>query len=116
MNNATIQLTLDPSCMTGFSICIKRLSTIIYISLFLSSLLSLPDTKTLGMTFRYSEKLKTCNWEEKCLKYMNQKMRSDSWVIMQIKKPVKFITPPKSNFHYSFQEQNIETKNEINIP
>ena len=25
MNNAKIQLTLDPSCMTGFSICIKRL-------------------------------------------------------------------------------------------
>ena len=25
MNNATIQLTLDPSCVTGFSICIKRL-------------------------------------------------------------------------------------------
>ena len=25
MNNARIQLTLDPSCVTGFSICIKRL-------------------------------------------------------------------------------------------
>ena len=25
MNNATIQRTLDPSCVTGFSICMKRL-------------------------------------------------------------------------------------------
>ena len=39
---------------------------------------------------------------------------------MQIEKPVKFITPPRStsylNLHYSLQERIIETKNEINIP
>ena len=51
------------------------------ISLFLLSLLSLPATNTLGMAFRYSEKLKTCDWEEKCLKYKNQNMRFDSWAL-----------------------------------
>ena len=85
---------------------------VIYISLFLSSLLSLPATKTPGMTFRHSEKLKTCDWEDKCLKDMNLNMRSDSWV----EKPVKFMTLPTSSFslnlHYSFQEWIIETKNE----
>ena len=102
MNNAKIQLTLDPSCVNLH----KTPSTVIYISVFLSSLLSLLATKTLGMTFRYSEKLKTCDWEEKCLKYMNWNMQSDSLGAMQIEKPVKFITPARSNFHlnlhYSF--------------
>ena len=54
---------------------------VIYISLFSSSLLSLPATKTLGMAFRYSWKLKTCDWEETCLKYMSWNMRSDSWAL-----------------------------------
>ena len=89
----------------------------------LSSLLLLPTTKTPSMAFRHSEKLKTRNWEEKCLKYMNRNMRSDSW----IKKPVKFITRPRSSFslnlHYSFQERimqkedwNQHSMGEINDP
>ena len=48
--------------------------TLVYI-LLLSSLLSLPATKTPGMTFRLSEKLKTCDWQEKYLKYMDQNMQ-----------------------------------------
>ena len=102
----------------GFLNLHKSPSTVIYISLFLSSLLLLPTTKTPNMAFRHSEKLKTFDWEEKYLKYMNQNMQSDSWD-MQIEKPVKFITPPRSSFslnlHYSFQEQIIEMKNKINI-
>ena len=109
MNNAKYSLSLN-----GVAWQVSPL-TVIYISLFISSLLSLPATKTPGMTFRHFEKLKTCDWEEKCLKYMNQNMRSDSWV----QKPVNFITLTRSNFnmnlHYSFQEWIIETKNEINI-
>ena len=89
--------------------------TVTYISLFLSSLLSLPATKTPGMTFRHSEKLKTCDWEDKCLKCMNRNMQSESWV----EKPVKFMALPRSslnlNLHHSFQEWIIERKNEINI-
>ena len=38
----------------------------------------------------------------------------------QMKKPVKFITLPRSSFslnsHYSFQRRIIEMTNEINIP
>ena len=53
-----------------------------------------------------------CNWEEKCLKYMNRNVRSDSWV----DKPVKFIALPRSSFslnlHYSFLERIIEMENE----
>ena len=94
----------------------KLPSTVIYISLLLSSLLLIPATKTRGMALKHSEKLRTCDWEEKCLSYMNWSTRSDS----RIKKRVKFITPPRSSFnfnlHYSFQEQIIKTKNEINIP
>ena len=90
--------------------------TVMYISLFLLSLLSLPATKTPSMTFRYSEKLKTCDREDKCLKYMNRNMRCDSWV----DKPVKFIMLPRSSFnldlHYSFQGWIFEMKNEISIP
>ena len=74
MNNANIQLTLD-------RVELRDRFMVICISLFLSSLLSLPTTKTLGMAFRYSEKLKTCNWEMKCLKYMSRNMRSDSWAL-----------------------------------
>ena len=94
----------------------KSPSMVIYISLFLSSLLSLPATKTPGMAFSHSERLKTCDCEGKCLKYTNQNMRSDSWV----EEPVKFFVLPRSSFnlnlHYSFQERIIETKNEINMP
>ena len=72
------------------------------------------------MAFRHSKNLKTRDWEEKCLKYKNRNMRSDSWAIIQIEKPVKFITPPISSFsltvHYLFKERIDETKNEINIP
>ena len=90
-------------------------------SLFLSSLLSLPATKALSMAFRYSEKFKTCDWEEKCLKYMmNRNMWSDSWAIMQIEKPVKFVTPARSSFslnlHYSFLQRITEMKNDIKFP
>ena len=42
---------------------------VIYISLLLSSLLSLSATKTLDITFKHSEKLKPCDWEGKCLKW-----------------------------------------------
>ena len=47
------------------------------------------DFARFNVTFvlKHSEKLKTCDWEEKCLKYMNRNMRSDSL-----------------NLHYSFQE------------
>ena len=41
-------------------------------SLFLTSLLSLPTTKTPAMAFRHSEKLKTSDWEEKCLEYVEK--------------------------------------------
>ena len=103
--------------MTDFSICINRLqwSFIFSFLYFLSSPFSLPAPKTPSMVFRHSEKLKTCDWEEKCLKYMNRNKRSDSWTNMRIEKPVKFIIPSLDQV-YSFQEWIIETKNEINIP
>ena len=69
--------------------------TVTYISLSLSSLLSLPTTKTPGMAFRHSEKLKTCEWEEEWPKYMTQNMQSDSWV----EKPAKFIILLRSSFN-----------------
>ena len=47
-------------------------------------------------------------------------MLSESWAIMQIEKPAKFIMLSRSSFslylHYSFQERIIETKNEIKFP
>ena len=84
---------------------------VIYITFPLSSFLSLPTTKTPGMAFRHSEKLKTCDWEEICLKYMNRNMQSDRLAIIQIEKLVKFTMLSRSSFslnlHYSFQEQII---------
>ena len=50
----------------------KLPTTVTYISLFLSSVPLLPTTETPGMVFRHSEKLKTCDWEEKCLKYIDR--------------------------------------------
>ena len=37
--------------------------------------LNLHKSPLTGMAFRHSEKLKTCDWEEKCLKYMDRNMR-----------------------------------------
>ena len=63
-------------------------------SLFLSSLLLLHATNTPGVAFRHYEKLiKTSDWEEKCLKYM-EKLCNDKWMIMQNDKPVKLIMLP----------------------
>ena len=59
-----VQLKFDLGGKTCFLSLQKSPSMVIYISLFQSSLLSLPTTKTLSMAFRHSEKLKTCDWEE----------------------------------------------------
>ena len=56
----------------------KLPTTIIYISLFLSSLLLFSTTETSGTAFRHSAKLKTCDWEKKCLKYMSERNLSNS--------------------------------------
>ena len=74
MNYAKFQMTLDPRCMTGFSVCIEGLqwSFIFFFMFILCFLLPAEKlAKTLSMVFRYCEKLKICDWEGKCLKYMN---------------------------------------------
>ena len=50
----------------------NSLSTVISISLFLSSLLSLLATKTPGMAFRHYEKLKTCDESEYTIWQLDQ--------------------------------------------
>ena len=93
MNKGKIQLKLDPAGVKSFSICIRRLQPT-FIFLYFNPLLSrFPLLK-----HPHSEKLKTCDREEKCLKYINRNLRSERWAIMQIEKPVKLIKPPGSSF------------------
>ena len=78
--------------LTGFSICINQLQPLLHFFIFILPPFALRYS---SMAFMHSEKLKTCDWDKKCLKYMDwNKLCDDSWTIMQIKKPVKFITPP----------------------
>ena len=68
MQYSAVSNVTRPACIVAFT-----LPTCTY--LHLSSLLSLPAAKTPGMVCRHSEKLKTSDFEEKCLKYMNWNMQ-----------------------------------------
>ena len=98
MNNAKIQLTLDPSCVTVSSICIKCLQRSFIFLYFYPIFCRLPLLKHSAWRLGILRSLKHAIGKRKSeiheLEYAIWQFGA-----MQIEKPVKFNTPPRSNFH-----------------